>query len=217
MRLLIRKVDTSGKITTFATNANFGFLLQMATDSSNNVYVADAGSCVVWKITPTGTVSVAAGVVGFCSYNGDGILATTADLNGPYGVAFDASGNMYIADQLNGRVREVSTGGIISTIAGNGICGYTGDGGSATAARVCPNSVAVDKAGTVYMADFNSQRVRKISGGIITTFAGAGFGFNGDGLWPLYTAFEDPIAVAVDSTGTVYELDDFDKMVRKIK
>jgi YVTN family beta-propeller protein len=214
---VIRKVDISGVITTFAANGNFGYLAQMATDSANNLYVADNGSCVVWKITPSGVVSIAAGVLFTCSYNGDGISATTAELNFPNGVASDGSGNLYIADNGNGRLREVGTSGIISTVAGNGTCGYTGDGGSATVAEVCPNSVSVDTAGTIYIADFTAERIRKVSGGIITTFAGAGFGFNGDGLWPLYTTFDDPVAVAVDSKGAVYELDDWDHRVRKIQ
>jgi len=161
-------------------------------------------------------VSIAAGVLYTCAYNGDGIAATSADLNGPYGVAFDSGGNMYIADNGNARLREVNTSGLISTIAGDGNCNISGDGGSATAAEVCPYSVAVDKAGTIYIAD-NYTKIRKISRGIITSYAGSGFGFNGDGLWPLYTAFDDPVAVAVDSKGTVYELDDFDHRVREIK
>jgi YVTN family beta-propeller protein len=220
---VIRKVDTSGNITTFATNANFAFLLQMSTDSSNNIYVADTGACVVWKITPGGVITIAAGVLFTCGYNGDGIAATTAQLNGPYSVAFDSAGNMYVTDSANNRVREVNTAGVISTIAGDGNCNDTGDGGSATAAELCPNSVAVDKSGTIYVADIVFGNIRKIKGGIITTFAGAGYGpygnvlFNGDGLWPLYTNFDDPIAIAVDSKGTVYELDDYDHRVRRIQ
>lgn len=215
--LAVRKVDTSGNVSTFATNASFSYLLQMATDGSNNVYVADYGACVVWKITPGGVVSIAAGVLNTCKYNGDGISATAADLSFPSSVAFDGSGNLYIADYGNSRLREVNTSGIISTVAGNGTCGYTGDGGSATVAEVCPNSVAVSKTGTIYVADLSFDRIRKISGGIITTFAGAGFGFNGNGFWPLYTKFGDPVAVAVSSAGTVYELDDFDNRVRAIQ
>ena len=188
----------------------------MATDTANYVYVADYGSCVIWKINPAAVVSVAAGVVGTCGYNGDGIAATSAQLNSPSSVAVDSGGNLLIADTGNNLVREVNTGGTISTIAGNQFCGWTGDGGSATAAELCPNSVAVDKSGNIYIAD-NFTRIRKVSGGIITTFAGAGFGFNGDGLWPLYTAMDDPVAVAVDSKGTVYELDDWDHRVRSIK
>jgi YVTN family beta-propeller protein len=214
---VIRKLDTTGTITTLSADPNFGYLLQMATDSSNNVYVADNAACVVWKITPAGVDSIVAGVLNTCGYNGDGIAATSAQLNGPYSVTFDSSGNMLIADNGNSRVREVNTSGIISTVAGNGTCGYTGDGGSATSAELCPNSLAADKSGTVYVADFSSERIRKIKGGIITTFAGAGFGFNGDKLWPLYTTLDDPVAVAVDSKGAVYELDDFDHRVRKIQ
>jgi len=213
---VIREVNTAGTISTFATNPNFSYLLQMATDAANNLYVADNGACVIWKITPTAVVSIVAGVLNTCGYNGDGIAATTAQLNGPYSAAVDTSGNIFIADNGNNRVREVNTSGVISSIAGNGTCGYTGDGGSATAAELCPYSVAVDKSGTVYLAD-NFTRIRKISGGTITTFAGSGFGFNGDALWPLYTAFDDPVAVAVDSKGSVYVLDDWDHRVRKIQ
>ncbi|MFY9561809.1 MAG: beta-propeller fold lactonase family protein [Terriglobales bacterium] len=214
---VVRKVDTTGTITTFAANSNFNDLLQMATDGSNNVYVADDGACVIWKMTPGGVVSIAAGVLNTCGYNGDGISATAAQLNASRSVSFDSNGNMLIADFGNNRVREVNTSGVISTIAGNGTCGYTGDGGSATAAELCPYSVAVDKSGNAYVADINFLRIRKIKGGTITTFAGAGFGFNGDKLWPLYTTFDDPVAVAVDSKGAVYELDDWDHRVRKIQ
>jgi YVTN family beta-propeller protein len=215
----IRKLDTTGKISTFASDARFCDLLQMATDSANNVYVADDCASVIFKITSTGAVSVVAGVLNSIGYNGDGIQATTAQLYGPSSVTFDATGNMVIADHLNYRVRQVDSSGVISTIAGNGFCGYTGDGGPATAAYICPNSVAADKSGNIFAADNWSSRIRKIKDGIITTFAGLGYlpAFNGDGLWPLYTTFEDPIAVAVDSKGAVYELDDVNQRVRKIQ
>lgn len=213
----IRKVNTAGTISTFASNLNFSGLAQMSTDTINNLYVADFGACVVWKITPTAVVSVLAGVFNTCGFNGDNISATAAQLNGPGSVAVDSGGNVLIADSGNSRVRRVNTSGVISTIAGNGKCNYTGDGGLATSGELCPASVAVNKSGVIYVADFNFERIRKISGGIITTFAGAGFGFNGDGLWPLYTALDDPVAVAVDSLGTVYELDDWDHRVRKIQ
>ena len=214
---VIRKVTTAGTISTFATNPNFNYLAEMGIDSANNLYVADNGACVVWKITPAAVVSIFAGVLNVCGYNGDGITATTAQLSVPNAVAVDSHGNVLIADYFNNRVREVNTSGIISTIAGNGTCAYTGDGGSATAAELCPNGVAVDKSGTIYVADLNFERIRKIKGGIITTFAGAGFGFNGDGLWPLLTTLDDPVAVAVDSKGAVYELDDVDHRLRKIQ
>ena len=213
---VIREVNTAGNISTFATNASFIDVYKIAIDSSNNLYVDDDFACVVWKITPAAVVSIAAGVVNTCGYNGDGIAATTADLNSPYGVALDKSGNLYIADFSNNRVREVSTAGMISTVAGTGTCGYTGDGGSATSADLCPNGVAVDSSGDLFVAD-SFTRIREIRKGTITTFASYGFGFNGDGLWPLYTGMSDVVDVAVDSKGAVYELDDWDHRLRKIQ
>jgi YVTN family beta-propeller protein len=212
----IREVDAAGNISTFATNANFIDVYKIAIDASNNLYVDDDFACVIWKITPAAVVSIAAGVLNTCGYNGDGIAATTADLNSPYGVAVDKSGNLYIADFLNNRVREVSTAGTISTVAGTGTCGHTGDGGSATSAELCPNGVAVDSAGDLFIAD-NFTRIREIRKGTITTFASFGFGFNGDGLWPLYTGMSDVVDVAVDSKGAVYELDDWDHRLRKVQ
>jgi len=213
---VIREVNAAGNISTFATNASFIDVYKIAIDSSNNLYVDDDLACVVWKITPAAVVSIAAGVLNTCGYNGDGIAATTADLNSPYGVAVDASGNLYIADYGNNRVREVNTAGTISTIAGTGTCGYTGDGGSATSAELCPNGVAVDSAGDLFVAD-NFTRIREIRKGTIMAFAGAGFGYNGDGLWPLYTGMDSVVDVAVDSKGAVYELDDWDHRLRKIQ
>lgn len=213
---VIRKINTSGTISTFATNVNFFDVYKIAIDSANNLYVVDDLACVIWKITPSAVVSIAAGVLNTCGYNGDNIAATSSQLNSPYGVAVDSFGNLFIADFHNNRVREVNTAGTISTVAGTGTCGYTGDGGSATLAELCPNGVAVDSGGSLYIAD-NFSRIRRTKNGTIMTYAGSGFGFNGDGLWPLLTALDSITDVAVDSTGAVYELDDWDLRVRKIK
>jgi len=213
---VIRKVTTSGTISTFATNTNFFDVYKIAIDSANNLYIDDDAACVIWKITPTAVVSIAAGVLNTCGYNGDNIIATSAQLNLPYGVAVDSSGNVFIADYNNNRVREVNTSGTISTVAGTGACGYTGDGGSPTSAELCPNGVAVDGRGNLYVAD-NFTRIRRIKNGTMTTYAGSGFGFNGDGLWPLLTALDSVTDVAVDSSGSVYELDDWDLRVREIQ
>jgi sugar lactone lactonase YvrE len=215
---LIRKVDTSGIISTFATSSNFGALGAMATDSSDNLYVVDQATCVVWKVSPLAIVSVVAGVEFVCGYNGDNISATTAQLNTPFGVALDGVGNIFIADAGNNLVRKVDTAGIISTFAGNNTCGFFGDGGPATSAELCfPEEVAVTKGGTAFIADTANFRIRQVASGTITTYAGSGLtGYNGDGLPALSTNFDDPVAVSINPNGVVYVVDDVANRVRKI-
>jgi sugar lactone lactonase YvrE len=217
--IVIRKVDSSGTITTFATDPNFSDLVSLATDSAGNVYSADDGACVIRKITPAGAISIVAGVEFVCGFNGDGIPATTAQLNSAYGVAVDIKGNIYISDTFNNRIRKVNHAGIISTIAGNGTCGFSGDGGPGTAAMICGSEgVAVDTKGVVYIADYNNLRVRKLSrNGTITTFAGSGNpGYNGEGLPAVSTNLDGPVAVGIDNVGTVFLLDDGSSRVRRI-
>lgn len=217
--LVVRKVDASGIITTLVSeNSDFFLISALATDGQGNVYAADAGACVIWKITSTGTYSVAAGVPNACAYNSDGIPATSAWLNAPWGI-WVRNGNLYIGDGLNNRVRKVNTSGIISTIAGNGSCGFSGDGGLATAAKLCnPNGLAFDSKSNLYIADYGNLRVRKItSGGIISTIAGTGkAGFNGNGLPATNTNFDGPISVAADATGVVYVDDLLQNRVRSV-
>jgi sugar lactone lactonase YvrE len=215
---VIRKVDALGTITTFATDPTISELVSLATDGAGNVYSADDGACVIRKITPSGAISVVAGDF-TCGYNGDGIAATNAELNTAYGVAVDSKGNIYISDTLNNRIRKVNRQGIISTIAGNGTCGFNGDGGLATAAMICnPEGLAVDSRGNVYIADYLNLRVRKISpAGKIITVAGSGnSGYNGENLPAVSTNLDGPIAVGIDNVGTVFILDDIQARVRKI-
>jgi len=216
---VIRKVDSSGIITTFASDPNFSDLVSLATDAAGNLYSADDAACVIRKITPAGAISIVAGVEFNCGFNGDGIPATTALLNSAYGVAVDSKGNLYIGDTLNNRIRRVNSAGIISTIGGNGTCGFSGDGGSATSAMICtPEGVAVDTAGNVYFGDYSNLRVRKMSRvGIINTVAGTGnFGYNGENLPAVSTNLDGPVAVAVNSAGTVFLVDDAQARVREI-
>jgi YVTN family beta-propeller protein len=212
---VIRKVDSTGTISTFTFGMNAA---QMAFDAQGNLYAADWNYCVVWKISPQGVPSVFAGIVGSCGYNGDGVPATSAELNSTYGVAVDATGNVLIADTVNSRIRQVDTSGTITTIAGNGVCSFSGDGGPAVAAELCyPVDIALNATGDLFITDEFNLRIRKISQGVISTYAGTfGYGFNGDGNSPLQTCFDDPVSAALDPHGTVYVVDDVEDRVRRI-
>jgi hypothetical protein len=192
----------------------------MTVDSSGNVYATSSGSIgsVVWKITPSGSATIVAGVQHQSGYNGDGIPATQALLAYPTGVAVDNAGNLYIADFSGCRIRKVDAGGIISTVAGDGGCGYGGDGGPATAALVWPVDVAADNKGNLYIADLFNARVRVVdSSGTINTFAGTGaVGYNGNGL-PATSTNIEPSGISVSSKGVVYVTDEASYRVRKIK
>jgi streptogramin lyase len=216
---VIRKVDSVGTINTFASDPSFSDLLTILSDSNGNLYVADDGNCVVHKVTSAGAISIVAGVLGNCGFNGDGIPATTALLNGPYGIALDARGNLYLGDYNNNRVRKVNTSGIITTVAGNGTCGFSGDGGSGTLAMLCtPEGLAVDPTGNIYIGDYSNARIRKLNrAGKINTVAGTGLlGYNGDNLPAASTNIGGPVTPAVDILGNVYFLDDDANRVRKM-
>jgi sugar lactone lactonase YvrE len=160
-----------------------------------------------------------AGVVNACGYNGDKISATTALLDSPLGVALDSGGDIWIADSQNNRIRKVAIStGQISTVAGNGTCGFLGDGGPATAAELCfPEGVAVAARGTFYIADTNNLRIRKVVVGKITTYAGSGSsGYNGEGLVARSANFDDPVAITLDEDGVLYVVDDVQGRVHKI-
>ena len=153
-----------------------------------------------------------------CGYNGDNISATTAQLNSPVGVGLDHRGNIFIADYGNNRVREVNTSGTITTFAGDGNCGFLGDGGPPTSAELCfPEGVAITTGGTVYIADSGNFRIRKVAANTISTYAGSGaVGYNGDGLAALSTNLDDPVAVTLNPSGIVYVVDDVQNRVRRI-
>jgi len=199
-----------------ATKAQFNFPTGMALDSSGNIYIADSLNNRIRKIA-SGTVSTIGGN-GVLSYSGDGGPASSAQLNTPQAVAVDSSGNLYIADTLNNAVRKVTPSGAISTIAGNGTQGYGGDGGAATAAQLNrPQGIAVDSSGNVYVADTQNARVRKISGGTITTIAGSGTpGYGGDGGSATAAQLYVPLGLALDSSGNLYIADFTNNRVRKV-
>jgi len=161
-----------------ATSAKLNSPGDVAFDSAGNWYIADYTNCRIRKVTvATAVISTVAGN-GTCGYNSDGIAATSAELNGPNSVAIDSSGNIYIADYTNNRIRKVTIStGFISTVAGTGTASYSGDGAAATSAALdTPSGVAVDSSGNIYIADRTNDRVRKvtIATGYISTVAGNG-------------------------------------------
>jgi uncharacterized protein (TIGR03437 family) len=163
-------------------------------------------------------ISVFAGMIGSAGFAGDSGTATSAQLSSPNGLAFDSSGNLYVADSVNNRIRKIS-GGNISTVAGNGTAGYTGDNGAATSAELLhPAGVAVDSAGNIYIADTGNHVIRKVSSsGTITTIAGSNVGgYAGDGGSAINAQLEFPGGVAVDSSGNVYIADSGNSVIREV-
>ena len=200
----LRKVDTQGIISTLGSGMGpFG----VAVDNSGNIYVADNLGNLVWKVTPSGTTTILAGTR-TSGFNGDGGPATKAWLDTPYGVAVDHSGNVYIADSENNRIRKVDTKGIITTVAGTDKRGYSGDGGLAINAQLyAPWGVAVDSNGNLFIADYQNGVVRKVdTNGIITTVAGNGSAVccSGEGGPALQATIPLVESVAVDGLGNLY-------------
>ncbi len=187
-------------------------------DKYGNIYFADEGNNMIRKISTDGKITTVAGI-GYEGYAGDGGMATAAELNNPWGVAIDDNGNIFFSDTHNNVVRKVNTAGIISTIAGNHIAGYTGDGGRATAARLNkPQAIAIDKSGNLYITDKKDDVIRRVSAdGIITTFAGTGTnGYSGDGGMATNARLNMPSDIAIDNEGNVYIADDQNHVIRKV-
>ena len=232
----IRMVTAStGIITTVAGNGTLGSsgdggaatsaeLLDptgVALDGSGNLYIADRANDRIRKVTAsTGIITTVAGN-GTQGYSGDGGAATSAELSGPFAVTVDASGNIYIADEYNQRIRKVTVStGIITTVAGNGTQGYSGDGGAATSAELSNVlSVAVDASGNIYFADTNNNRIREVavSTGMISTLVGSGTGgYSGDGGAATSAELNQPVGVFVDGSGNLYIADYANGRIRNV-
>jgi uncharacterized repeat protein (TIGR01451 family) len=185
-------------------------------DNFGNIYFSSTSQCI-FKLDPRGMLTRMAGTceVGF---SGDGGPAVNAQLNAPFGLAVDSHGNLYFADCFNHRVRMVSSTGIITTVAGNGSIGYSGNGGPATKAQLnYPNSVAVDSSGNLYITDAGNNVVREVSGGTITTIAGTGSaGFSGDNGPSINAQFHYPTSMALDAAGNIFVTDSQNQRVRRI-
>ena len=215
----IRKVDTNGIIATVAGGGGQGFggdngpaasatlfLPQgVAVDGAGDLFISDTLNERVREVNSSGIITTIAGN-GTQGYAGDAGPATGASLNYPEGLAVDAAGNVYIADENNEVIREVSAGGIITTMAGNGNSGYSGDNGPATSAELSfPGGVSLDGAGNLYIGDRGNYRIRKVSGGIITTIAGDGAaGYAGDGGLATQSSLNIPQGAAMDALGNLF-------------
>ena len=227
----IRKIDARGIITTVAgtgswlyngdynpatnTNINPGGI---AIDSAGNIYFADLGNARIRKISTLGIVTTIGGT-GTAGYNGDGISATNAQLDGPNYLAIDKIGNIFFADSRNNRIRKIDTAGKIHTVAGDGIQGYAGDNGPATNAELNkPLGVYCDNSGNVYIGDTYNYVIRKVNAsGIITTIAGnATGGDSGDGGLAILAELADPVGIAMDDEGNIYIADFANDKIKRI-
>ncbi len=192
----------------------------VALDASDNLYIADWNNHRIRKVdAATGFISTVAGT-GTSGFSGDGAAATAAQLNSPHGVAVDASGNLFIADTYNQRIRKVdAVTKNISTVAGNGTAGFGGDGAAATAAQLnWPDDVAVDASGNLFIADTDNRRIRKVgTDGNISTVAGTGrSGFSGDGAAATAAQLYRPYGVALDASDNLYIADTYNNRIRKV-
>lgn len=231
----IRKVSTNGIITTVAgngiydytgdggaaTNAMLDLPVGIAVDRSGNIYFSETDSFTIRRVDTNGIITRVAGIVGFWGYSGDGGPAINAKLDGPRGLAVDGSGNLFIADVNQNVIRKISTNGIITTVAGNGSIGHSGDGGQATNAALSlgdPGGVAADESGNLFIADVYNNCIRKIStNGIISTVAGNGeAGFYGDGGAATNASLNGPTGVAVDEAGNLFIADYYNSRIRRV-
>lgn len=220
----IRKVAPSGIITTVAGNGRADFsgdggkamdaMLQrptgIAVDAAGNLFIADTDNSRIRKVNVSdGTISTIAGN-GIPAFAGDGGDAMNASLNLPLGLAFDRSGNLFCTDLGNFRIRRIGTDGKISTIAGTGVFGFSGDGGAATSARIRDAyQLTFGADGNLYFADGSSRRIRRIApDGKISTVLGDGFGTTTEGVAPSAFALSFPVGVAVDAAGNVFAADE---------
>ncbi len=233
----VRKVNTSGIITTVAGNGTYAYggdggaatlaklnaPLGVAVDHKGNIYIADEGNSRIRMVNAVGVMSTFAGSA-TAGYSGDGSIAIAAKLQNPDGVLVDGIGNVYIADGGNNCVRKVDTFGIITTVAGTGSAtgGFSGDGGPAIAAELNePVGLIIDNIGNLYIADANNNRIRMVdTTGKISTIAGNGIaGFSGDGGFATSAKMNSPLGIGFGTggAGTIYLSDAGNNRIRLLE
>ena len=227
----IRRVDTAGTITTFAGTGNDfsgaggpAILARLnrphavIVDDSGNLYIADTWNHQIHRVDASGIVTTVAGTGEF-GYSGDGGPAVAARLTRPWDVSLDGEGNLYIADTLNHAIRRVDASGTITTVAGSGEFGYSGDDGPAVEAQLnSPRGVEIDSDGNVYISDSLNHRIRRVdASGTIGTVVGTGeFGYSGDGGPAVAAQLGQAEKLAFDSAGNLYIADTFNSRIRRV-
>ena len=203
----------SGKATLATLESPHGITL----DSDGDLYIADTGNNVIRLVAgSSGVISTIAGN-GIAAYTGDNGAAAAASLNGPWGISLAGTGELYIADQNNNAIRKVSSAQIMSTVAGNGVAGFAGDGRIASTSRLnTPGGVTIDVAGNIYISDSGNNRIRKINSAtqVISTIAGSG-GY-GDSFPANIASLYGPFTIALDGKGDLFIADSLHNRVREI-
>jgi sugar lactone lactonase YvrE len=200
--------DATGPLASFKSPS------AVATDTAGNVYVADTINSTIRKITTGGAVSTLAGTAGVLgSANAQG---SAASFRNPLGIAVDSAGNVYVADTGNDTIRMITPGGLVSTLAGTATSKGSADGSGAAARFNAPAAVAVDASGNIIVADYYNNTIRKITGGVVSTLAGAAPNWGGADGTGAAASFNGPQALAADGAGNVYVADTYNNTVRKV-
>lgn len=220
----IRKVTAGGVVTTLAGSgtgsfadgtgvaASFKLPVSVAVDPMGNIFVSDGGNNRIRKVTSAGLVTTHAGSGTAAFADGTGVAAS---FSGPYGLALDSAGALFVADQSNHRIRKITAAGVVTTLAGSGTATFA-DGTGAAASFSFPAGVAVDAAGTVYVSDGGNHRIRRVtSSGVVTTLAGTGTATFGDGACAT-ASFRNPGGLLIDAGGSLYVADGGNNRIRKV-
>ncbi len=201
-----------------ATQAKLGYTAGIALGADGSLYISDFDSHRIRRVGPDGIINTVAGKESG-GFSGDGGPATQASLYYPFGIAIGPDGSLYISDQYNHRIRRLSQDGIITTVAGNGSAGFSGDGGPATQAVLnYPHGIAIGADGSLYISDSDNSRIRRVGpDGIITTVAGkASAGFSGDGGPATQASLYRPYGIAVGADGSLYISDTSNTRIRRV-